>query len=104
MKTILTPLWGHTITDTAGSPIAVTLVGFAGPTGPQGPPGAGGAYVHTQAIAAAVWVVNHNLGFRPAVAVLSPGGLEVIADIVHITTNQTEIRFNSPASGTARFT
>jgi hypothetical protein len=57
-------------------------------------------YVHTQSIAAAEWIVNHNLGHRPAgVEVLSPGGLSVTAEIVHMSVNQLRVYFSDPQTG-----
>lgn len=76
-------------------------VGLPGAKGDPGPPGA--AFEHVQASASASWVINHNLGFRPAVSVLSPGGLEVEADVQHISANQAVISFVTPQSGSARF-
>lgn len=73
--------------------------------GPMGPPGSGVAagYTHTQASAATEWIVNHNLGAKPTVSVLSPGGVELIADVVHLSTNQARIYFAAPTAGSARF-
>jgi hypothetical protein len=88
--------------------INIGRAGPPGPAGPQGPPGppgvAGGSYTHTQSTPLATWVVNHNLGFNPDVAVRSAGGLEVESEVAHISPNQTEIRFTVPYTGTARFT
>lgn len=62
------------------------------------------AYTHVQLVAEAAWTVNHNLGMRPAVAILDSGGTEVAADVMHMSTNQLVIRFAIPVSGTARLT
>jgi len=80
---------------------AVTLVN-ANRVGPSGPPGQG--FEHTQTTPASTWVVNHNLGLRPSVSVRSSGGVELLAEVVHMSANQTEIRFVTPYTGTARFT
>jgi len=68
-----------------------------------GPTGAGGnRYVHDQTAPAALWTVNHNLGARPAaVTVLSPGGAEVNADVVHTSFNQLHVLFAARAAGRA---
>jgi hypothetical protein len=74
--------------------------------GVQGPPGGGGSaprHIHTQASASATWTINHNLGLRPQVEVLSPGGVQVEAAVQHITDNQTVITFNTPQTGQAIF-
>lgn len=50
--------------------------------------------------AAAQWVVNHNLGRKPAaIAVLSPGGVEVDANIVHTSDNQFVVDLSPPMAG-----
>jgi hypothetical protein len=79
-------------------------VAFPGPAGPPGPAGASAnvsAHVHTQAIAAAVWTMNHNLGRRPHVTLLSVGGVEFDGDIVHSSNNQAIAYFESPMAGSA---
>jgi len=57
-------------------------------------------YEHVQPTPASTWVVNHNLGYRPVIEVLSPGGVVVGADVVHVSVNQTQINFNNPQTGT----
>lgn len=73
-----------------------------GDRGPPGPSGEGAAFVHTQASALTEWIINHNLGSRPFVTVLSTGGVEVEASVTHVTTNQLRINFATPQAGTAR--
>lgn len=77
-----------------------------GAQGPQGPPGPAGAsastYEHTQASSSATWTVPHNLGFRPTVSVHTTGGVEVIADVVHLSTNTLQITLTQAMAGTAR--
>lgn len=71
--------------------------------GVQGPAGASGAgFVHTQASASAEWVINHNLGFQPAVGVFDSGSREVDAEVVHMSVNQTRIYFSMAIAGFAR--
>jgi hypothetical protein len=65
-----------------------------------GPPG-GIRYVHTQSSAAATWIVNHGLGVRPAVQVLTTGGMAMLAEIVHVDNNQLQILFAQPMAGQA---
>ncbi len=50
----------------------------------------------------AEWIVNHNLGHRPSATVLSPGGAEVGAQVLHISVNQLRVYFASPQSGSVR--
>lgn len=61
----------------------------------------GQPYVHNQLQSSDTWVVNHNLGFFPVVDILSPGGIQVVAEIAHISNNQFQVIFNSPQVGTA---
>lgn len=72
----------------------------------QGPSGAAGqsanaSYPHMQGTALDVWTVNHNLGFRPAITVLSVGGREMWAEILHTSANQAMVYFDSPVAGMA---
>jgi hypothetical protein len=101
---------GETIIQpTDGAAVALAAIGQAvtvlevGRAGPQGPPGIGVApYVHTQASAAVEWIVNHNLGYRPAVELSDTAGNGVGAQILHISDNQLRVYFNQPAAGFAR--
>lgn len=61
------------------------------------------SYVHTQAVASATWVVNHNLGFRPSVELTDTGGNEIVAEVLHVTNNQTNIYLTDAITGQARF-
>jgi hypothetical protein len=86
---------------------AILLIGNGeqGPPGPPGPPGTGGIsdYLHTQASAALMWTVAHNLGRKPLVAVTSPGGVEVLGgEIVHLSDNTLQIIFDDLYAGQAR--
>lgn len=73
--------------------------GAQGPQGPQGP--AGSYYEHTQSGTSDVWTVNHNLGFRPNVAALTPGGVAMLTEVIHSTVNQALIYFDQPRAGLA---
>lgn len=107
-----------TLNFTAPAPVVLTegpalALAFPAPQavklqvqGIQGPPGSGGGgarYVHTQGSAATTWTVNHNLGFLPQVTVLSPGGIEVEAQVTHTSANQAVITFNTAQTGQAIF-
>lgn len=71
--------------------------------GIQGPPGASGAgFVFSQPTPATEWVINHNLGFRPAVEIIDAGGNEVDAEVLHISVNQARVYFNAAIAGEAR--
>ena len=76
--------------------------GVQGATGPAGP--ASAFYEHTQASSSASWTIAHNLGFRPTVTVLTTGGLEVLADVQHLSVNTLTVTLLAPMAGTARLT
>lgn len=67
--------------------------------GSMGGGGGGANYLHTQASSSASWTVNHNLGYRPAVSVRSPGGVEVEAEVTHTSVNQCVVTFAAPYTG-----
>ncbi len=49
---------------------------------------------------AAQWIVNHNLGARPAaIQLLTMGGVEFDASIVHTSVNQFVVSVNPPTAG-----
>jgi hypothetical protein len=79
--------------------IQLLSIGVVGPPGPAGP--GGNVYEHVQSSPSAQWVVNHNLGVNTIVAVLSPGGLVVEADVAHQNINQVHVNFNQPQTGKA---
>lgn len=112
MNTVVSRETVADVIEIAGEQAAITSLvrvveatvagGIQGPPGPAGAPGAG--YVHSQPSADSVWIINHNLGIRPGVAVMDVGGNEVDATVLHMTENQTRIYFNTPMAGFARLT
>lgn len=56
---------------------------------------------HTETFeAAAVWIVNHNMGFEPpAVTVRTLGGVALDAHVQHVSQNQLRVYFDVPVSG-----
>lgn len=78
--------------------------GSAGADGADGASGgAGGAsFDFTQSTPSDTWVINHNLGFRPSIELLSVGGVEFQADIVHTSVNQAIVYIAIPYAGSAR--
>lgn len=64
---------------------------------------AGGiGYIHTQSTPASIWTINHNLGLKPAVQLLSVGGIEFDGEIVHTSINQTIIYLTTAYAGIAQ--
>jgi hypothetical protein len=65
--------------------------------------GTAAKYVHTQAAPAAIWVVTHGLGSRPAVVLATdsdPGEL-VMTDVVYSDLNSLAVVWPSPETGKA---
>jgi hypothetical protein len=50
------------------------------------------------------WTVNHNLGRKPLVQLLTTGGVHMVGDIVHASNNQFVAQFVQPTAGVARYT
>lgn len=86
----------------ARQPVRVIRTNMGVP-GRQGPKGDASGMTYTQTSASATWTINHNLGYRPIVAVADSGGREVDAEVIHASENQTIINFVVPTAGTARF-
>jgi hypothetical protein len=89
-----------TVTLDTATPINILLTSQQGPAGAPGG-GGGGQYTHTQASAATEWVINHNLGVRPNVTVMTAGGAEMWAEVLHTSTNQARAYFDTATSGIA---
>lgn len=84
--------------------VAVTLAVGQGPSGPKGDDGAVGSdlhYEHTQAVAASVWTIDHDMHKYPAVLVKDSAGDTVDGDIDYPSTDQVVLTFSAPFSGTA---
>jgi hypothetical protein len=99
--TVNARVWNVTVRD------RVVRVALVVRQGPPGPPGSGEAadlagYVHTQASPATVWTINHNLGRKPIVTLLSTGGVEFDGQLTHVSINQAVINLSSAVAGTAR--
>lgn len=75
--------------------------GEIGDPGPTGPPGPTFAYVHDQAVPAAVWTINHNLNGFPNVTVIDSAGTQVEGDVAYVSANQIVATFAAAFSGKA---
>jgi hypothetical protein len=73
-----------------------------GPVGPAGPAGSVNDYTHTQSSPSPTWTINHNLGRKPDVTLLSVGGQEFEGTITHVSTNQAVVSLTTATAGTAR--
>ena len=98
---------GENFTLDASSPVEVNLDGGvdvsveAGTAaGPAGPPGE--AYIHQQSVPAAIWTVDHNLGFWPDVVVYDTSGRQAEGLVTNPSLNRTTLTFSAPFAGTAR--
>lgn len=58
-------------------------------------------YVHTQAVASAVWTINHNLGGEPTAVVLDSAGTQCEGTFSYPSKNQMVITFTASFTGTA---
>lgn len=58
-------------------------------------------FTFSQAVPLVTWVVVHNLGFRPRVAVDNLAGQAIMGDVVATGINSIEIRFGAPVAGVA---
>lgn len=78
----------------------VSLVVSTGLPGPQGEPGSAinHEYPFTESL---VWTINHNLGRRPQIRLLTVGGVEFDSYVQHVTDNQAVVTHNIPVAGTA---
>lgn len=80
----------------------IGIAGGASPIDPPTPPAISEmSYEHVQSTASAEWIINHNLGYRPAVTALNAGGVEMIGELIHINVNQARIYFDQPLTGMA---
>lgn len=82
--------------------LALMLTAEQGPAGPPGPAGAAQAFVYTQSSPASTWTVNHNLGAKPTVTVFTVGGVELEANVVHLSVNQLQVLLAAPMAGSVR--
>lgn len=74
-----------------------------GMRGAKGQDGAGAAIYEESFTNLDTWIVNHNFGRKPtSVSILSPGGVEQWADIVHVSDNQLQVLFAQPYTGSVR--
>lgn len=87
-------------TQLASAPKNTVTTIRLGERGPAGPAG-GGGYEHTQASALATWIINHNLGRKTNTEVFTVGGSRMLAEVVNISNNQTQVIFDSPQTGYA---
>lgn len=62
----------------------------------------GYAYIYNQLSSSSIWIVNHNLGYRPSAELRSSGGQIMFAEIIHISDNQLQVLFDSPVTGQLR--
>lgn len=98
------------VTSMPGSFVTLASNVLRGPQGPPGEPGAPGVagpagdvsgqtYDFAQANN---WTLNHNLGRQPFVTLLSVGGAQIEADVVHTSLNQFVVYFAAPQAGRVR--
>lgn len=58
------------------------------------------SYLHNQAIAASIWTVTHNLGYKPGgIFVEDSSGEYWMGDIFHVNNNEFTITFSASFGG-----
>lgn len=87
-------LTAHTVQTGPRGPIGET-----GPVGPIGP--VGGVAFLTVDSPNTLWILNHNLGFRPNISTFTPTGDEIVGVVSHVSVNVAEVRFNILSTGVA---
>lgn len=63
--------------------------------------GTSSTYVHVQGIAAAAWVIEHNMDKYPSVTVVTSAGTVVIGDVTYNNENIVTVTFNGAFKGKA---
>ena len=59
------------------------------------------SYIHTQGVASATWIINHNLGFYPNLTVQDSAGTIYEGEITYTNSNSLTVTFSSAFSGKA---
>ena len=77
--------------------VQVVTVGVQGPAGGGG----SGSYTHTQAIAATVWTVPHNLNKYPSTTTTDNLGNVIYGDVAYVDANIVQITHGSALTGYA---
>ena len=103
-KCIITIPVGVSIEVQGGGNSLTTVVLKAGIKGDKGDPGDSGfvGYTHNQIQALSTWTINHNLGKRPSIVLLSVGGVEFNGTIIHTSINQAIVYLEIATAGTAQ--
>jgi len=99
---IVTAAEVRSVTVVEAAAVGVVAIAEQGPVGPPGTGGAATGFEQTFPSPALTWLVNHNLGKYPLVTVLTSGGAEVEAEIVHASLNQFTVYFAAPLAGRVR--
>lgn len=58
----------------------------------EGSPGIN-SYEHPQDVAASVWTINHNLGYKPNIFIEDTDGVDIEGEITHVSVNQATVAF-----------
>ena len=90
--------------DHAGAVLAMMLVDSNGDPVTIGGGGSNTTFTYVQPISdpQSIWNINHKLNRYPSVIVFDESGQQGYADIVYLDTNNLQILFADPNSGTAQ--
>ena len=61
------------------------------------------SFTYTQTTPANIWIVSHNLSFRPNVTITDTNGNEIEASITYISNATVQIEFSQPVAGNVYF-
>jgi hypothetical protein len=73
--------------------------GLSGIKGDKGDPG--DSFIYDQSVASDTWIINHGMGFYPAVTVVDSAEDEVEGDLKYIDANTVQLNFNGGFAGRA---
>lgn len=111
VTTVVDVTEGPAVPVTVADPdtIVVETVGEIGPPGPVGPrglvgpvgPPGGGFYRHIQSAPVATWVIDHQLGYRPAVSIEDSAGTVIEGDVTYPDEFTVVVSFSAVTGGYA---
>ena len=62
------------------------------------------SFIYRQIATSDIWIINHQLGYKPNITVIDSGGSKVYGDELHTNDNSVTLTFTSQFSGIAYLT